>query len=312
MNSLCAQAFKQVLRLQQPILFSIRHPHQLVRFEPLLVRLLRLPTQIKQTEQLISHQRVMVLRNQRDDTHPARVLVYLHGGGYNVGSPNTHKVFAARLMQAAQLHTTYLPYYRRAPEHPFPAALDDVLAVWRELIARHPNDQIILAGESAGGGLCLALCQQARQLDLRLPDRLYLHSPWLDVGLTAERYTDLRHHDAFLGRHPQRQQWLHRVFARHYIGTATPNNPLLSPIYLDPTGFPPLLIQTGSEEVFLQDSQTLSARYNSAGLRCTLEVWHGMWHAFAFLAPPWLPEANQAIRRVGQWLKNDTPRCELN
>lgn len=296
-----ARMFRLFLRSQQPLLRRMRHPRHVALVEPALEALMPLPAGCRSREETMGGRRVLVIENRRAGAHLDRVLVYIHGGGYNVGSPYTHRSMAARLMLAGRFSRLYIPSYRLAPAHPYPAGLDDLTAFWNALTERHAGKEIGLAGESAGAGMSLALCQRLRDGRLPLPQRVFLHSPWLDVGLSGKSYHDPDHYDAFLGHHPRRRDWLHQVFARHYLGKADPAHPLVSPVHADPLGLPPLYIQAGEEEIFLDDSRTLAARSAEVGAECELEVWPGMWHAWGMLAP-FIPEANRALRRAGRWL----------
>lgn len=301
MISLPARLFRQFLRTQQPVLRLMRHPSHVALVEPALTALTPLPPGCSLKTERIAGRRVLVVHNQQMVGGDDRSLVYLHGGGYNVGSPWTHRAFAARLMQAGGFARVYIPSYRLAPKHPYPAGLEDMHGVWRALQERHPVSGLLLAGESAGAGLSLALCQVLRNHGEPLPERVFLHSPWLDVGLSGRSYHDDGHYDAFLGRHPGRRTWLDRVFARHYRGGGDPTDPLMSPMHADPSGLPPVYAQVGSEEIFLDDSRTLEYRFRTHGVPCHLEVWQGMWHAWGMLAPL-IPEANEALTRGGRWL----------
>lgn len=301
MNSLITYSVRHVMRLQQPLLLRLQHPRQIRLLEPLLKHGLVLPKNCSAKNIELNQRPAIQISNLRPQTVP-RILVYLHGGGYAVGSPHTHKGFAARLMHASDCERAYVPYYRLAPKYPYPTALNDVFGFWQALCERYPDHELILAGESAGAGLCLALFQQIRSHQLRHPDRLFLHSPWLDVGLTGDSYHDLQLNDGFLGRHPQRIEWLHRMFSSHYLGSSQVDDPLISPIHMDVSQLPPLLIQVTTHEVFRADSYRLNERCKAQQIDCSLSIWPNLWHAFGLFAP-WLPEANQAIQEAGDWIK---------
>jgi len=303
MNSLITSSVRRFIKLQQPLLLRLRDPRHIRLLEPLLRNALVLPARSESHDIVINQRRAIRIYNQRRHTS-SRILIYLHGGGYAVGSPHTHKGFAARLMQAAGCQRAYLPFYRLAPEHPYPAGLDDIFEFWLSLCASYPDHELVLAGESAGAGLCLALFQKIQHHNLKRPNKIFLHSPWLDVGLSGDSYHDLRLNDGFLGRHPQRKAWLHRMFARHYLGLHDANDPLVSPIHMDVAQLPPILIQVATHEVFLADSQRLAERCQSQQVDCRLSIWPNLWHAFGLFAP-WLPEANQAIQEAGKWIRTE-------
>lgn len=301
MNSPAAHVFRFCLRLQRPLLMRLQHPAQLAGVQSAVGLAARLPRQAHAETIAMAGRPVLRIRNRRPSARPGKVLVYIHGGGFNVGSPDTHKAFAARLMQAGRFAEALMPDYRLAPRHPFPAAGDDVAAFWRALLRTREAADIVMAGESAGAALCLGLCLQARAAGLALPARVYLHSPWLDVSLSAAAYGDPAIDDAFVGRSRRRRQWVDQVFAQHYANGHDRQDPAMSPLFADPAGLPPLYVQTGSDEMFIDDSRRLQAACLSAGTACELEVWPGMWHGFALFAP-YVPEARRALRRAARWL----------
>lgn len=298
MNSPLARLLKMGLRLQRPLLRRIEHPAQLRLLDTLMARSAVLPAQSSVRRITLGGVPGLEIHNQRADRRAGAILLYVHGGGFVFGSAETHRSFAARLMQAGAFEKVLLPDYRLAPQHVWPAGLEDVEAFWRAL---PPAKETALAGESAGANLALSLCLRLRDAGAALPSRIYLHSPWLDVSLSGASYHDTGLEDGFTGRRRSRKLWLQQVFAQHYAGANDPLHPHISPVFADVSGLPPLYVQTGAKELFLDDSRTLAANCRAAGVSCQLEIWPGMWHAFALLAPL-LPEANRAIRRAGQWL----------
>lgn len=288
------------LRAQQPLLFKVTHPGQLGLADRVM-RTLPLPGQASSRRFQLGDIPTLQLRNHRADLRHGHILVYIHGGGFAMGSPETHRAFAARLMQAGCFERVLMPDYRLAPEHPFPAANEDCLAFWQALLLESGIESIALAGESAGANLCLGICLQARDAGIQQPSRVFLHSPWLDVSLSGASYLDPDLNDAFIGRQSSRRQWLEKVFARHYAATTDPRHSLMSPIFAELSGLPALYIQLGSDELFIDDSRALHAGCIAAGTDCTLEIWPGMWHGFAMLAPL-LPEANRALLQAARWL----------
>lgn len=298
MTSFRGHAVMTFLRLQKQV--ALLHPDntQLMRrsFRG-LTSLSPLPAGIVTSRRDIDGVPVMVLKNQRLDRQPGKTLVYLHGGGYVIGSPLTHRAFAGSLGQIAQADEIWLPDYRLAPEHPFPAGLDDVLTVWRHLLHDHPEKRLVLAGESAGGGLSAALCIAAREAGLRLPEKAYLQSPWLDLSLSGLSHIRQDGRDPFLGK-----WFLERDFVRRYAGDTPRQHPLLSPLFAELHGLPPLLIQVGSREVLLDDSRHFARKATAAGVSVTLEVGRGLWHGWPLFAP-FVPEATQARQQAGHWLR---------
>ncbi len=224
-----------------------------------------------------------------------RVVLYLHGGGYTMGSCNTHRALSARLAIASQVPVLMIDY-RLAPEHPFPAALEDALAAYRRLIEPgRPARPIAFAGDSAGGGLAIAATIALRDEGARLPAAIVCMSPWADLAVTGESMVTRVKFDPLISHE---SSLLH---AGLYVAQHDPSSPLISPIYADLHGLPPLLIQVGDYEVLLSDSVRLAERARQAGVDTTLEIWDGMWHVWQAYAD-YVPEAQQAIERVGAFI----------
>jgi monoterpene epsilon-lactone hydrolase len=198
---------------------------------------------------------------------PASTVLYLHGGGFTTGSPATHRALATHLA-AASGATVHVLDYRLAPEHPFPAALDDVLAAYRELLARgaHPT-RTALVGDSAGGWLTLTAALRLRDAAHEQPAALGLISPWLD--LTGSTWPDDRT-DAML-----RPSWLRRC-ARDFAAGTGPGE--LDPLEADLAGLPPITMHVGSEEILLNDAVRLARRARAAGVPVDLRQLDGLWH----------------------------------
>ena len=294
MISVRAQMTMLFFSLQKKILLSRRDNTRLMRrVSEFAGRRIPLPSNIRikrahtiEAEQLI---------NTHRSAQPQRTLVYIHGGGYVIGSAATHRAFAARLGQRANASEIWLPQYRLAPEHPFPAAFDDIVNFWNELTTRNPVREYTLAGESAGGGLCVALAIAARDRSLKLPSRIYLLSPWLDLTLKSRTQVSQDRRDPFLGR-----DFLEQHFARHYAADTPRNHPFLSPLFADLRGLSPILIHVGSREVLLDDSREFAKKARLQSVAVTLQVHTGLWHAWPVFQTA--PECIAAIRRAGEWL----------
>lgn len=227
---------------------------------------------------------------------PDRILFYLHGGSYIAGSIHAYRSLVANLATAARARALLIDY-RLAPEAPFPAALDDALAAYRELVSNAtPAQQIIVAGDSAGGGLALALLVAARDQGTPLPAAAVCLSPWTDLAATGASWITNAKTDLLNDGDKLRQA------ARLYLGTYAPDTPLASPLYADLHGLPPLLLQVGADEILLTDATRLAARAQAAGVPVTLEIWPGMQHEWHFAAN-WLPESRQAIARIGEFIE---------
>jgi epsilon-lactone hydrolase len=228
--------------------------------------------------------------------NPAVVMLYLHGGGYVLGSMRTHRVMLAYLARACQGKVLGLDY-RLAPENPFPAPVDDTLAAYRWLLAQgYDHRQIVLAGDSAGGGLVVAAMVVMRYVGEPLPAAGVCLSPWVDMEATGQSFVTNAASDPSVAKD--------RIvrMAGIYLAGKSPQAPLASPIHADLRGLPPLFVQVGSIETLLDDAKALTARAQAAGVSVECEVWEDMphvWHHFA----PILPESQQAIARIGEFVR---------
>lgn len=229
------------------------------------------------------------------EADPTRVVVHLHGGGFNSGLSRTHRDLAARLSLAT--HTPVLLVdYRLAPEHPFPAAIEDVVKVCRWLLANGQGpSRMAMSGDSAGGGLVVSALLSLRDDQEPLPAAAVLLSPWLDLALSGETITSRAALDPIVSLAGL------RTAAQYYLGDDDPTTPLASPIYADLSGLPPLLIQVGEHELLLSDSLRLADKAKAAGVEVQLEVWPEMWHVWHSWAAS-LPEAQEALQRIGDFV----------
>ncbi len=225
-----------------------------------------------------------------------RCLLYLHGGGYVMGSIATHRGLVAGLSRAGRTRVLSVDY-RLGPEHPFPAAVDDAVAAYRFLLADgFAPRKIAIAGDSAGGGLALAALVALRDAGDPLPRVGICISPWLDLTMSGASMDTRASLDPMLDRAGL------QLMADAYLAGADPKAPTASPMFADLVGLPPLLIHVGSAETLLDDSIRFAERAKSAGVDVILEEWEEMihvWHAFAAL----LPEGRQAIDRIGGFLQ---------
>jgi epsilon-lactone hydrolase len=223
-------------------------------------------------------------------------ILYLHGGGYYFCSPKSHRSLVFQLAMRSGARTFSLDY-RLAPEHPFPAALDDALAAYRRLLADGtPPDSIVVAGDSAGGGLALALLVALRDAGDALPAAALLFSPWTDLAATGGTLVTNDGADPMF-----RGAAVARV-AKFYLADADPRNPYVSPLYADLGGLPPLFIQAGSTEVLLDDAQRVAERAKAAGVVVEFEVWRKMPHVWPLFAP-FVPEARRALDRAAAFVR---------
>ncbi len=227
---------------------------------------------------------------------PARVVLFLHGGGYISGSIASHRHMVAEAGRAAGARTL-APGYRLAPEHPFPAALDDALAAYRFLLdSGVAPARIALSGESAGGGLALATALSLREAGLPLPGCLWLSSPWVDLEMTGASMSAKASVDPLITR-----DYLSEL-ARAYLAGADPAGPLVSPLHADLEGLPPMLIQVGSAETLLDDSLRLASVAADADVAVTLQVWPHMIHAWHLFYQQ-LAEGRASLASAGAFIR---------
>lgn len=219
-----------------------------------------------------------------------RVVLYFHG------SVDTHRGLAATVASAAQARALLIDY-RLAPEHPFPAAVLDAQAAYAWLLDQGiVPEQVALAGDSAGGGLLLALMVSLRGGGQPLPAAGVCLSPWADLTLSGRSWTTNARRDLLLSAVTLRQM------GQLYLGDADPLTPLASPMYADLAGLPPLLIQVGGDEALLSDAEEVALRAEAAGVEVELEVWSGMFHVW-HLTSRVIPEARHAVERIGAFLQ---------
>jgi monoterpene epsilon-lactone hydrolase len=226
-------------------------------------------------------------------------VLYCHGGGYYFCSPLTHRSIVFGLATRANAPIFSLDY-RLAPEHRFPAALDDATAVYRQLVADGtPPESIVIAGDSAGGGLALATLVALRDAGDPLPAGCLLFSPWTDLAATG---ATIRTND---GLDPMFSGPAIGRAARVYLGDTPATHPYASPLYADLHGLPPLFIMAGSTEVLLDDSQRVADKARAAGVDCEFEVWKKMPHVWPLFSP-FIPEANRALDHAAAFVRRVT------
>jgi epsilon-lactone hydrolase len=223
-------------------------------------------------------------------------VLYLHGGGYAIGSPKSHRHLVGQLSIDSGL-PVFSADYRLAPEHPFPAAVEDGVAAYKGLLdSGIAPGNLAIAGDSAGGGLTVATLLMARDKGLPMPACAVPISPWVDLSQGGESFRARAARDPIVTRDGI------DVMAAAYLNGTDPKSPLASPVFADLKGLPPLLIQVGSEEALHSDAVTLAGRAEEAGVEVSFESWGGMihvWHAFH----PILSEGRDAIARIGAYLK---------
>ena len=230
---------------------------------------------------------------------PSRALLYFHGGGYAIGSLRSHREVMGRIAKAAGCRVLGIDY-RLAPEHPFPAAVEDAEKAYRWMLdGGLEGSRVAFAGDSAGGGLTVAALLAAREAGLAMPGCAVCISPWADMTCSGESM------ETKAGEDPMVQREIVQQMATTYLAGGDLRAPLASPIFADLAGLPPLLIQVGSAETLLDDATRLESGIKRAGGDATLEVWDEMihvWHLFA----PMLDKGQEAIDRIGEFVRKGT------
>jgi acetyl esterase/lipase len=228
---------------------------------------------------------------------PGRVIMFLHGGGYISGSLDSHRHMVAQAGREARARTLALGY-RLAPEHPFPAALEDAIAGYRFLLSQGLEPKhIAVAGESAGGGLAIATLVSVRDAGLALPACTWCSSPWVDLEASGDSMTTKAPVDPLI------QKPYSLELAAAYLNGADPRTPLASPIYAELKGLPPMLIQVGSAETLLDDAVRLARVAGAADVRVTLEIWPDMIHAWHLFYQQ-VAAGRHALAAVGAFIRS--------
>jgi monoterpene epsilon-lactone hydrolase len=226
----------------------------------------------------------------------SRVLLYLHGGAYLLGSSKTHRTMVSHIAKQAGVRAI-LPNYRLGPEDPFPAGLDDCLAVYRQLLVSGVSPKhIVVGGDSAGGGMAMATLLSLKDAGDPMPAAACLLSPWLDLTGEGESRKTRAELDPWF-----RTEDMPKVTA-HYCLKDQLRDPLVSPVYGNVRGLPPIFIQVGDHEVLLSDSTRIAEKISSAGGKVTLQIWPEMWHVFQYFVGK-MPESKRAIRQIGAFLR---------
>ena len=227
------------------------------------------------------------------------IIVFFHGGGYCFGSSlTTHRLGVALMAKHTGL-TCHSIDYRLAPEHPYPAGLNDALTAWQGIVDSHPNHRIILSGDSAGGGLSLSVMMRLKAEGGRLPDAAVLFSPWTVLTCQGESYVTKARAD------PMFTPAMPRDCSHNYAPEETDKtNPFVSPAFGNFTGLPRMLILCGGNEILLSDSKTLAEGAKSAGVDVELAIWDNMFHDW-WLFGLFIPETKQCLTKVSAWLEGN-------
>jgi acetyl esterase/lipase len=279
--------------------FSSRDPHStdVVKLRRRLdswARILRTPRTVQVSREELEGLQAEWLTPRR--AADGKLLLYLHGGGYVFGSCATHRQMVSYIARASGVRAL-LPEYRLAPEHPFPAAIEDIVRLYRALLGDgySPGD-LVVAGDSAGGGLTLATLLALREAGDPMPAAACLLSPWLDLTGSGES----------MRANAQRDPWFKPEFmpllARHYCTEDKRAHPLVSPVFADLRDLPPLFVQVCDDEILLSDSTRVVEKVRGAGGAADLEIYSGLWHVFQAFARQ-VPEARAAVEKLGAYIR---------
>lgn len=227
------------------------------------------------------------------NARPGFVILYLHGGTYVGGSSASHRGLAARLAEACKARAFTLDF-RRPPEEPFPAAVEDACRAFDGLAAQHGAHRVLVAGDSAGSALATAVALHSKSQRKPKPAGLVLLSPWSDLAFTGPSFTALAQQDPWMTGPRLRKS------AELYLAHADPRDPRASPLYADVHGFPPTVVHVGADEILLDDATRLADHLRAAGVPCQLHVEPGMWHVWHLFAAG-LPEGRSALAALGAW-----------
>jgi len=224
------------------------------------------------------------------------VILHCHGGGYSTGSSIYARTLTSKLAAGTSMDVLCFDY-RLAPEHPYPAALEDAYAAYCYLLEQGWfSEQIIIAGDSAGGGLAMALCHYLKDKGKQLPCGIVAMSPWTDLAARGESYETNYEKDPLFGKTRDSL-----IYNKDYIGDNDPLNAYISPLYGDFRGFPPMLIQVGSYEMLLSDSVDVAAKAREQGVKVRISIYEGMFHIFQ-MAAKMLPESKRAWVEIGKFI----------
>ena len=239
----------------------------------------------------------MKLLSLKENPGQDYVILQLHGGGYMGAVRNAYYVFAGLYNEVSKGCNVLTPDYRVAPEHPYPAALEDALASYQWLLDKgYYGEQIIVAGDSAGGGLAMALCMYLKDHHMPMPGGVIAMSPWTDLTASGESYTTNYEKDPLFGNTKESL-----IYVNDYAGDHDKMDYYISPLFGDFRGFPPMLIQVGSLEMLLSDSVSVAAKARQQGIRVRLSIYEGMFHVFQ-MGLRMMPESKKAWHEVEEFL----------
>lgn len=229
------------------------------------------------------------------------IILYLHGGAYAVGSVKVHRNFLGRLAKVCRMNILAIDYHL-APEHPFPAALEDALTAFRWLLSQgYGPGEMVIAGDSAGGGLAIATLISLRDSQLPLPACAVCISPWVNLACTQEKSNN--------NNDPLLNPAILEAYSRYYAGETDSANPLMSPVFANLQGLPPILIQVGTNEILLDQVEEFCEKARQAKVEIEMDRWQGMFHVFQMI--PILPETKHSLKKIANFIaKKTNPDCE--
>lgn len=232
-----------------------------------------------------------------ENAQSGKILLYLHGGAFVLGSCDSHRKLVTQIARAGRIDAV-LPEYRLAPEHPYPAGLQDCLGVYRALLDYGYNPaNIVVAGDSAGGGLTMSLMLELRHGGLPLPGAAVLLSPFLDLTASGESVTT----------RADQEPWFRvedlDVVIKYYCPDEELEDPLISPVFANVAGMPPTLVQVGDDEILLSDSTRIAEKMEAAGVKVDLQVFPEMWHVFQLFIGK-MPESRGAVDKIGAFIQD--------
>lgn len=261
----------------------------------------RIPADVTIKGQDIEGIKAEWLKTQGSD--PEKLILYVHGGGYVSGSCNDHRGFVSKFAKATGV-TTLIYEYRLAPENPFPAALEDSVKIYQVLLSSgYMPDNIMIVGESAGGGLCLALLLALKDRNISLPVAAVAISPWTDLTCSSDSYcTKNKVSPAPLN------SWT--VFSKYYVGDEDPTNPFISPLFGNLKGLPPLLINSGVSDELYEDGEKFAMKAKDAGVEVKFTPGPNMIHCYPLLAPMFR-EATEAMNEIVAFVRKHLNLIDL-
>ena len=300
MKTIQARVLSNALRLSRSVFGGGSFPKSVTRdFLNGAGKILPPPQNLNIKRHLVNDVPALWLSDKRG--RRKNVIYYLHGGGYHIGSPDSHKRLIFNFCRKAQAEGFALDY-RKAPEHPYPTALNDALAGYKWLLKRgHKPENICISGDSAGGGLALATLIKIRDEGLAMPASLALLSPWLDLtasGSTVDTNKDI---DPWLSIK------LLREWGSSYLNGHDPMSTYASPLFADLSGLPPMIIHVGTNEVLLDDSRRLYENAKKCGVKVEIKIWDEMMHVFQAFDRI-LPSANKSLKEMGVFLQKHYPQ----